>query len=269
MNGTSKTLAILLCSGLTAVAAAVQPGTPQPIKPGQPVRQPNPGAAKPALPLKQDQPTEELSPEAKAMVEMAAPDENHKKLDRFLGRWEGTMKMWGPGEEKPTETLDVIQVRWETGMAQRFLAMDHTCKVMGMPFRGSATWGFNKVSKKYESLWRDSFSTGMMISYGTLSSDDKVFTFHGEHDDPAGGGKVKTREVVTWEGDDTFKFEMYQTHADGKEHKAIEATYNRKQMVPRSGSPVRSVSPGTPATAPTPAPAPAPAPVPGQPAPKK
>jgi hypothetical protein len=268
MSSTSKTLAILLCTGLTCASALAQPGTPQPIRPGQaPARQPAATPVKPNLPLKEGQPDENLSPEAKAVVDAAAPDENHKKLDKFLGRWEGTLKMYAPGApDQHDETTDIIQVRWETGMAQRYLAMDHTSKIMGLPFRGSATWGYNKTTKKFESVWRDSFSTGIMISYGTLSTDDKTFTFHGEHEDPAGAGKVKTREVVTWEADDTFKFEMYKTTSGGKEEKSLEATYVKKQLLPRSGAPAtRTVTPA----APQQAPAPAPAPAPGAPAPKK
>lgn len=237
---------VVLCSGLAAALAISQPANdPKPSQPVQPAQPPSPAPTPTAIPGKPGKPAEppaELSPEMKAMMEAAAPDEHHKALEKFVSRWDGAMKMWMPGSTEATDVMDTLMVRWDPGMGQRFMIMDHTSKFNNMPFRGTATWGYNKVSKRYESVWRDNMGTGMMMSFGQASPDGKTFTFQGECDDPMGsGGKIKSREIYTWTGDETFKFEMFQTGSDGKEQKVIESTYTKKQFETRPGQSVKPV----------------------------
>ncbi|MCC6427546.1 MAG: DUF1579 family protein [Phycisphaerales bacterium] len=246
---------MLLCSGLLAGMAVSQPAAPQPVQPtptepktvqpGQPQPAPRPGQVN-RQPAKVEPPAD-ISPEMRAMLQAGAPDENHKKLEAFVGFWDGNMKMWMEPGMDPMENKTSIIGRWDSGMDGRFLAMDHRGTMMGMPFRGSATWGYNKASKRYESVWRDNFTTGMMFSTGQMSADGKGLTLSGEYDDPMGSGKVKTREVYTWDNADSFKFEFYETRAGSAESKTIEAVYTRRM------SQVRPGGAGKPAGAPQPA----------------
>lgn len=233
---------LAVCCGVAAAVAFAQPA--HDTKPAQPVTPAQPSTPAPApkqtlIPGKGRpvEPPPELSPEMKAMMEQAAPDEHHKHFEKYVARWEGAMKLWmAPGTE-PTETVDTMMVRWDPGMGQRFIILDHTSRMMGLPFRGSATWGYNKMTKKYESCWRDNMGTGMSMSYGTLSDDGKTLTFAGEMDSPQ--GRVKTREVFTWTSDETFKFEMFSTGSDGKENKSIDATYTKKGFEAKPGQVVK------------------------------
>lgn len=222
---------LALCGGISVAVAWAQPTE----QPGRPTAiQVRPATAN-------EPPARELSPEEKAMEEAGAPDENHDKFEKFLGRWDATMKFWMGGEGEPMETTMSVITRWDPGMGKRYLIMDHNGKFLDRPFRGSSTWGYNKATKKYESVWRDSFSTGMMISYGEMSADGKTLTFKGENVDSMDGSPIKTREVYTWLSDDSYRFEMHEVRSGGQEHKVIEATYTKVQVGGRPGVNVRPV----------------------------
>ncbi|MCG3123243.1 MAG: hypothetical protein GIKADHBN_01653 [Phycisphaerales bacterium] len=234
----SAAFCLFLCCGLCAGIAVAQPQqiNPETLRTGRPASPAQPAPQQPAP----AQPERELTPEEKAMEEAAAPDENHAKLKKYLGRWDGTMKLhMGP---EPVETTTTVIARWEPGMGERFLIQDHNGRIMDRPFRGTSTWGYNKVTKKYESVWRDNMGTGMMISYGEMSADTKTLTFNGQYDDPMTGGKMKTREVYTWESDDVYTFEMFQTGSDGKETKVVEGKFTKSQSVGRPGIQQRPVT---------------------------
>lgn len=244
---------MMLCSGLAAALAVAQPASDpktlpaKPAKPATPAPTPTPIQVKPQQPAKEAA-KPEMTPEEKAMEEAAAPDEHHQKFEKYVGRWDGAMKMYMPGSTEPMPISDTLIARWEPGMGNRFMIMDHTSKIFDKPFRGTATWGYNKATKKYEAIWRDNMGTGMMISYGSMAADGTM-TFTGDMDDPMTGAKIKTREIYKWQGDDSFTFEMFQTGPDGKENKAIEATYTKKQIQGRPAINVRPVpSPGKPQT---------------------
>ncbi len=252
-RSTVSVWSMVVCSGLMAGLAVSQPNAPQPQPQPQPVQPAKPPAPAPVprpvqpvvRPTPAPAPPAEVSPEMKAMMEAGAPDDHHKKLEAFIGFWDGTMKVWMDPAKEPTETKSSIIARWDAGMDGRFLAMDHRGMLMNMPFRGNAIWGFNKATKKYESVWHDNFGTGIMISYGEMSPDSKTLNFTGEYDDPAGSGKIKTRELYTWENAESFKFEMFETRPGGKEAKSLEATFSRRTTQVRPGG-VKTTPPEAP-----------------------
>jgi hypothetical protein len=49
--------------------------------------------------------------------------------------------------------------------------------------------GFNDATKKYESIWMDSNSSGIMLMTGDLDAKTHTMTFSGDGEDPTGTKK--------------------------------------------------------------------------------
>ena len=167
--------------------------------------------------------------EMKAWTEAAAPGENHKRLDPFVGEWnvEAVTQM-GPDAPKET-TTGHSSVKWV--LDGRFLLQEHTGTMMGMPFHGLGTWGYDNVKKEYVGTWMDTSSTGIMSSTGAYDTTTKTWTMKGSFQDPT-GQTWKTREVLKWVNPNTHTFDFYQTGPDGKEFKSMTLTYTRQGAAP-------------------------------------
>lgn len=165
----------------------------------------------------------------KQMMELAAPGPEHKALDRLVGTWNATIKMWmGPGE--PSVTTGNATYEWILG--GRFLKSTHKSTMMGMPFEGMGLEGYDRAQKRYISLWFDTMGTGYMSLIGNATADAKRLTYTGAMFDPAQGHDVKVREEVEWVDANKFVFSMYaeMPGPDGKptEMKAMEMTAVRQ-----------------------------------------
>jgi hypothetical protein len=159
------------------------------------------------------------------MAAAATPGEPQKKLARLAGDWTFTNTMWMPGqpsmESKGTMHGVVL-------MGGRYV--EHTWKgdMMGMPFEGRGTDGYDNVGKQYVASWVDNMGTGIIHSTGTCDAAVKVCTYNAEMWDPMSGKKTTQRSVITWMDDNTFKNEMYGQGPDGKEAKMMEIVAKRK-----------------------------------------
>ena len=107
-----------------------------------------------------------MSPEQKAQMEAwmkaMTPGKAHQDLAGKTGTWEGTSTMW----DAPTTPPQVSQVRAERkmGLGGRVLLDSWSGVMMGMPFEGMGTTGFNNVDGKWWGTWADNFSTGLMTT---------------------------------------------------------------------------------------------------------
>lgn len=170
------------------------------------------------------QPSEEEM--MKAWMAAALPNENHKRLEPFVGAWDvdvtAQMDPSKPAEKTKGETIQ----RWVLG--GRFLLQEHTGTMMGMPFQGMGLWGYDNVDKQYVGVWADSAATGYMTSTGQYDETTKSWSMLGSFKDPT-GQTIKTREVITVVSNDKNTFDLYQTGPDGKEVKSMTIVYTRKE----------------------------------------
>jgi len=181
----------------------------------------------------QDKPKPQVAPVApsmdesmKAMEKSAAPGEQQKRLARLAGDWTFTNTMWMDPSQPPTTSTGTMH--GETLMGGRYV--EHTWKgnMMGMPFEGRGTDGYDNVAKHYVSSWVDNMGTGIMYQIGTCDAAGNVCHFSGDIWDPMSGKKGTTRSTITWADDNTFKNEMYGPGPDGKEVKWMEIVAKRK-----------------------------------------
>lgn len=175
------------------------------------------------------------------MKEMLALAPEHAYLKQFLGTWTTDVTWWENGaENKSKGTATFTEV-----YGGRYIHSDYHGDMMGMHFQGSMLMGFNKVQKKFESVWVDSWSTGLSTSSGTADSTGKVITMDGVMDDPMTNQKMHTKEVTTFSGN-TMTFEMSKVEGD-KTEKMMTIVYTKTDAAAKPTAEGHGAAHGTPA----------------------
>jgi hypothetical protein len=161
-------------------------------------------------------------------LELQAKGPEHEKLAKAVGTWDTVMKMWmAPGAE-PTVSKGIAEFRLL--LDGRYLEQKYKCDSAEGAFEGLGIEGYDRVKKKYVSVWMDSMSTGIFMSEGTPDEAAKVYTYYGKMDDPFTGQKDKLVKSVAREiSDDKVIFEMYNDLPGVGEFKSMEITYTRKK----------------------------------------
>jgi hypothetical protein len=161
-----------------------------------------------------------------AMVKAGTPNENHKRLDAFVGTWNTKITMWMAPGAPPMSSTGTSENKW--AMNGRYLEQRFKGDFMGTPFEGIGYTGYDNVKKQYWGTWMDSMSTGMMTSTGWMP-DAKTWMFSGSYADPMTGKDTKVEERITINSADQHTFEMYGVAPDGSMFKTMEMTYTRKK----------------------------------------
>ena len=169
--------------------------------------------------------TPEQKAEMEAYMKAGTPGAPHQALASTAGTYDLKIRSWqeagGPAmEEKGTATRTMT-------LGGRVLVEEVTSSMMGTPFNGHGTMGYDNVTGKYWSTWTDSMSTGVMVSEGTCDAK-QVCNFTGSWNDPITKGLVKARMISRWTSPTTQIFEMHVPGKDGKEMKMMEITYTKK-----------------------------------------
>ena len=161
-----------------------------------------------------------------AMAELAKPGPEHERLQVFLGEWTTRTKAWYDPAQPPAESGG--SATYASVLGGRFVRADYRGDMMGMPFTGELTLGYDKARKQYVSTWCDTLSTALEVSRGSCSEDGKVFTLTGETYDPSLKTLAPSKHVTTVVSADSFRFEFFMQY-DGKWVKSFEILYTRKK----------------------------------------
>lgn len=157
---------------------------------------------------------------------VGATTAEHDRLAAFAGIFRAEVRLWmGPGEPM-VSTGTMVN---EPDLGGRFLKQTYTGDPHDGPFpefEGRGYWGFNTVSGRYEGFWIDNASTMMQIEHGQVDESGRIWTMTGEMPNPATGRTMTKRSVITLEGDDNHRMEMYFDTGEG-EQKSMEIRYTR------------------------------------------
>lgn len=159
-----------------------------------------------------------------AYEKAAEPGEQHKLLQKQVGKWNLTIKSWMAPDQPPMEATGTADTRSLLG--DRYVQTSVTSTMMGKPFTGISTNGYDNTKKKFVGTWIDSMSTGVMHTEGKVDASGKVFTSQMSGTDPVTGKPTKMRVVSKWESDDKIVEEFFE-RKNGKEVKTMEITYTR------------------------------------------
>lgn len=176
----------------------------------------------------QDKPQEPAmgGPEMEAMMKAMSPGENHKHIARYAGDWTFTNKMWMDPSKPPQESTGTM--KGELILGGRYVQTHWKGEMMGMPFEGRGTEGYDNLAKQYVSSWVDNMGTGILYSTGTCDDSGNKCEMKGDMIDPMTGKEGYMRSVTTWMGQDSFKFELFGAGPDGKELKMMEMALKKK-----------------------------------------
>ena len=172
--------------------------------------------------------TTPATPDAAAQqagMALIMPGEHHKHMEKLVGTFDYTIKMWMDPSAAPTEATGKRTAQMTLG--GRYLEETYTGNFMGMPFEGHGTMAYDNVQKKYLSTWVDNMGTGIMYMEGQCDAKGPSWTMTGQMADPMSGKMVTTKHVCKIVDADHFVMEMYAPGMDGKEMKMMEISAAR------------------------------------------
>ena len=160
----------------------------------------------------------------KRWMEYSTPSDVHKAMAKSAGDWTFTSKMWMDPTAEPMSSTGTA--KFEMLYGGRYLQSKVSGSMMGMPFEGTATTGYNNATKKYFNTWIDNMGTGVMYSEGTMDASG-VVTLIGTMFDPMSGKNCTTRETWKMDSDNKMTMEMYSSTDGAPEKKDMEIVYTR------------------------------------------
>jgi hypothetical protein len=153
------------------------------------------------------------------------PGEQHKALARLSGTWETRSRGWIEPDKPPVESSGTCEQ--QLVLDGHYLQQTYQGDMMGQPFTGISLLGYDNHTKKYQSIWIDTMSTGVYFFEGTASRDGRTIRQESHYDDPVHGPSV-WRTITRFKDDATIEFEMFLTSKGKKEIKMMEMTMVRK-----------------------------------------
>jgi len=154
------------------------------------------------------------------------PGAVHEKFAKAVGDWDAKVQMWMGPNTSPTTSTGTAKA--EMILGGRYLQMKFNSTVMGMPFEGLSTDGYDNAKKVYFNTWLDNMGTGIMYSEGTYDEATKVVTYTGKMIDPMSGKDIPYRETMQNLDDKHLVMEMFYSNPAGKEYKSMHVEYTKK-----------------------------------------
>jgi hypothetical protein len=134
--------------------------------------------------------------------------------------------MWMPGAPELKSTSTTVNKMLFNGLYQE---STHTGNMMGMPFNGRSTMGYDNHRKEFVSTWIDNMGTGIMVMKGTWDSTTKTINYKGTVVDPGTKEDCEIRETFQIVDDNTQVLEMFGPDPKtGKETKTMQIKFTRK-----------------------------------------
>lgn len=153
---------------------------------------------------------------------MPKPTAEHRLLKDHAGTWNVACKFYmAPGEPPmeaaATDRIDMIGEFWTVSR--------YETQMMGAPFVGSATLGFEPHSKQFVSTWIDSMAPVLCTLRGEQKGD--TITMKGEFFSQMTQSVLKHRSTEKHVSKNERIFELFVTLPDGKELKMMTNHYRR------------------------------------------
>jgi hypothetical protein len=155
------------------------------------------------------------------------PSDMHKMMASWDGTWTTDMTMWEKPGAPPTKSTGTSVNKMVLG--GRYQESVNTSTMMGMPFEGHGTLGYDNMKKVIEGTWVDNMGTGIMKISGPWDAATKSATLTGKEMDPMSGKETDYKETFSVIDDNTQMMDIYGQGPDGKEFKMMEIKDSRKK----------------------------------------
>ncbi len=158
---------------------------------------------------------------------MPKPVKEHEWLQQFVGEWESEAEIvMDPGKDpvksKGTETVRAIGGFWIMG--------ENKGEMMGQPFTGIFTVGYDPDKKKYVGTWIDSMTSMMWKYEGSVDKDGKILALDSTGPNMKDPTKTaKYRDSTEFKSKDHKVFTSSVEGEDGKWVTFMTINYKRKK----------------------------------------
>jgi hypothetical protein len=155
----------------------------------------------------------------------ATPSDAHKLMATWNGTWNAEVTSWmKPGAPPMTSKGKMVNKTVFNGLYQQ---SSFSGDMMGMPFQGASTTGYDNHKKVFVSSWIDNMGSGIMHMEGPWDDASKSMTMTGKMVNPGTGEECSYRQVMKIVDDKTQVMEMYGPDEEGKEFKVMEIKYTK------------------------------------------
>lgn len=150
---------------------------------------------------------------AAEMPAMPKPVAEHEWLKQFVGEWDIETEIFmepgkPPVKMKGTESAKMLGGFWVVGENQG--------EMMGAPFTGIMTFGFDPQKKKYTGTWVDSNTSALWQYLGTVDASGKVLTLETEGFCPMEGQVCQFKDTIEFKSPDHRVMTGTKLGKDGK-----------------------------------------------------
>jgi hypothetical protein len=150
------------------------------------------------------------------------PNAHHQKLAQLKGDWKFTTQWRATAQEKAVESSGTSTFTVLYG--GRYVEQRMEGTVLGKPYEGRGTLGYDNRKNRFVSSWIDNQQTSIITAEGT-GNDDGIELSASHHIDPSTGDASGGRLVLKLGSSPTL--EWFEVGSDGKEYCASKTTYSR------------------------------------------
>jgi len=156
-----------------------------------------------------------------------APAKDHEWLKQLVGEWDVQFKMYMQPDQPPAEFAGTDTVR---ALGNHWVVAETKTTMMGAPYSGILSLGYNPLKKHFNGTWIDSFGGYLWVYKGTLNDIGDTLTL--ETEGPSLQAPDKTaryKEVIQFTGKDSRTFTSSFETEDGKWVKILTIEYRKKK----------------------------------------
>jgi hypothetical protein len=160
-------------------------------------------------------------------MEMRMLTPMHHMLMGSIGHWQLEVKVWAsPQAKEPGSSLYECETR-PLGDG-KFAVSEIRGMSNNMPYEARCVMGFNSVTQKFERVWFDNLSPGVLLLEGTYDEGAHKITYTGKVTDPRTHESIPIRQVLNLSDPGRQVLEVFTQMKEGKEYKSMELIYNRR-----------------------------------------
>jgi len=153
------------------------------------------------------------------------PEKEHVWLQQLAGEWDSEAEIPAGEGQPPMKVTGTESARMLGGF---WLHSETRSEMMGTPFVGVMTVGFDPATRKYVGTWVDSTTSRLWRYEGSVDGTGRILTLNSEGPHPSDPAKTaKYREVIEIQDKDHKTFTS-QIEIDGKWERIIRVSYTRK-----------------------------------------
>lgn len=162
-----------------------------------------------------------------AMMSFMTPGDAHRSLATREGTWDvKSVITMGPGGE--AMPMDMV-VESKMILDGHYMMEESSGIMMGMPYKGMLTIGFNNATEEWWTVYMDSMSTGFASCKGKEGADGVIRMKGTMVDAMSPEGRPYRCETTVKADEDTFVVHLFDTLPDGTEWEVMTMHYSRAE----------------------------------------